>query len=147
MARILIAVDFSACGHAALEAGVQLAKDLDCDVRLVHAFPERMDAPVAMGMGYQEVFQAFATQHEAAEAVQLTTEFADAARADGVDVDLVARAAKPVQLILETADAEDVTMVVMGTHGKTGLRKWMLGSVAQDVIARAKKPVLVVPHT
>lgn len=144
MARILIAVDFSSCGHAALTAGVQLARDLQADVRLVHAFPEST-SPIAAGMGYHEVFRKFASEHETDEAIRLTTEFADEARAAGLDVDLVARAARPADLILEAAGDDEVTMLVMGTQGKSAVRRFILGSVAQDVIAKADKPVLVVP--
>lgn len=145
MARILIAIDFSEAGHAALEAGIALAMDLKQDVRLVHAFPKLMQAPVAAGIGYQEVFQRFAAEHEAEEAIRLTTEFADKARATGLDVDILARGEDPATLILEAADADDVDMVVMGTHGKRGFRRLVLGSVAQGVVAKSRTPVLVVP--
>lgn len=145
VSRILIAVDFSDAGRVALAAGIQLARDLQQDVLLVHAFPEPMKAPVAAGMGYHEVFQRFASEHEADEAIRLTTEFADQARDAGLDVEVVAEARDPAALILATEKRKDVAMVVVGTHGKSGFKKFILGSVAADVVSKSTTPVLVVP--
>lgn len=145
MTRILIAIDFSDAGQAALEAGIGLAKDLRQDLLLVHAFPEPMKAPVAAGMGYQEVFQHYASEHEMDEAIRLTTDYADQARDAGLDVEILAAAKDPVDLILEGEQRKDVTMVVVGTHGKSGFKRFVLGSVAADVVAKSQTPVLVVP--
>lgn len=145
MSRVLIAVDFSDCGRAALDAGSRLALDLRSDIVLVHAFPEPMSPALATGLGYQELFQHYAGQAELVEALRLTQEWAEKARKEGLHVDVVARSAKPADLILEAANRDDVAMLVLGTHGRTGFRKLVLGSVAQDVIRRARKPTLVVP--
>lgn len=51
----------------------------------------------------------------------------------------------PSQLILEEAAKRDIDLIVVGTFGRTGLKRVLLGSVAQNVIGGAKCPVLVVP--
>ena len=51
----------------------------------------------------------------------------------------------PVEEILKTADDEGCDMIVLGTHGKGFLRQTFLGSVAGSVLARARKPVFVIP--
>ncbi len=120
--------------------------DLSMDVLLVHAFPKQIKAPVSAGLGYQEIFEEFAAQHEADEAVELSTEWANKGRDAGLDVEILARSADAAELILEAADREDVAMVIMGTQGKSGLKRFVLGSVAAEVVRRSSVPVLVVPR-
>lgn len=50
----------------------------------------------------------------------------------------------PDEAILEYADEHDVDIIVMGTHGRTGLARWLGGSVAEDVVRHAEIPVLSV---
>jgi universal stress protein A len=52
----------------------------------------------------------------------------------------------PVDNIVEKAANEGVDLIVMSTHGRTGLEHMILGSVTEKVVARASCPVLVVPH-
>ncbi len=49
----------------------------------------------------------------------------------------------PVKTICEFADTEDVDKIIMGTHGHTGLKKFILGSVAEGILEHANKPVLI----
>lgn len=51
----------------------------------------------------------------------------------------------PASKIIDRADRADVDMIVMATHGRTGLSRWRMGSVAERVIRGATVPVLVVP--
>ena len=51
----------------------------------------------------------------------------------------------PVLVILETATSEDADLIVMGTHGLGGFRKWLLGSTTERLLRRIQVPVLVVP--
>jgi nucleotide-binding universal stress UspA family protein len=52
---------------------------------------------------------------------------------------------EPSQAILETADAIDADLVVMGTHGRTGWRRALIGSVAEKVVRHSQRPVLCIP--
>jgi len=47
--------------------------------------------------------------------------------------------------ILDVAQAEDAEMIVLATHGRSGVGKWLLGSVAEKVVRSAQRPVLIVP--
>jgi len=51
----------------------------------------------------------------------------------------------PVEGILEAAETEEVDLIVIATHGRSGLRRLMLGSVAEGVLRRTQCPVLVCP--
>jgi nucleotide-binding universal stress UspA family protein len=58
---------------------------------------------------------------------------------------IVRMGGKPHELIVEEAKARDVDLICMGTQGKSGLSRFLIGSVAQNVLAHAPCPVLVVP--
>ncbi|GAC1352207.1 MAG: universal stress protein [Polyangiales bacterium] len=63
----------------------------------------------------------------------------------GVDVQGTIAAGEPYQVILEQSSSYD--MIVMGTHGRSGIRHVLLGSVAERVIRKAKCPVLTIPES
>jgi nucleotide-binding universal stress UspA family protein len=48
----------------------------------------------------------------------------------------------PYRAVVDYADAEDVALVVMGTHGRTGVDRYLLGSVAERVVRLCDRPVL-----
>jgi nucleotide-binding universal stress UspA family protein len=53
---------------------------------------------------------------------------------------------EPATAIVEDAEKEGADLIVMGTHGRTGLSRLLMGSVAEAVVRRAKCPVLTVKH-
>jgi nucleotide-binding universal stress UspA family protein len=61
----------------------------------------------------------------------------------GVQVETLVLVGVPFRQIIETAADADVDLIVMGTHGRTGVQHWMLGSVAERVVRMAPCPVLV----
>lgn len=69
----------------------------------------------------------------------------DAAAAAGIQATTTIRRGTPHEEILEYARENDVGLVVLGTHGRGGLSHALLGSVAERVIRKADRPVLVVP--
>lgn len=62
-----------------------------------------------------------------------------------LDVSTRVELGDPVSEILSTADEIDAAMIVMGTHGRTGLAHLLIGSVAEKVMRRSRRPVLTVP--
>ncbi|MFN8471466.1 MAG: universal stress protein [Anaerolineae bacterium] len=65
----------------------------------------------------------------------------------GLDVRVVVRPGVPAPVVLEESEADSVGMVVMATHGHTGMREMLFGSVAQDVLHFANTPLLLVRPT
>jgi nucleotide-binding universal stress UspA family protein len=64
----------------------------------------------------------------------------------GVEVDtLIIKDKNPVDAIIDFATENDIDLIVMGTQGKTGVEHVLLGSVAENVVRSAKRPVLVIP--
>jgi nucleotide-binding universal stress UspA family protein len=79
------------------------------------------------------------------DAVTLSTEWASRARQQGVEVETVVRVETPHKLLREEAERTHAILVVVGTHGRTGARRLVLGSVAEKVVRHSDRPVLVVP--
>ncbi len=63
----------------------------------------------------------------------------------GYRVNLVVEIGEPSQVITEAVDKKHVEAIVMSTHGRSGLSRWLLGSVTQKVLSAKVCPVLVVP--
>lgn len=66
-------------------------------------------------------------------------------RESGVEADHVIVAGRPVDRILERADNEKADLIVMATHGRSGLQRWIMGSVTESILRRSTCPVLTVP--
>ncbi|SFC54532.1 Nucleotide-binding universal stress protein, UspA family [Halobiforma haloterrestris] len=62
-----------------------------------------------------------------------------------VDTEAAVDSGEPVETILQYADEHDADLVVMGTHGRTGLERYLIGSVAEKMLRMADVPVLAVP--
>ena len=63
---------------------------------------------------------------------------------DGVAADSLALEGKPAETIIQAARDNDCDLIVLGSHGRTGLDRLLMGSVSQQVVTHAKCPVLVV---
>ncbi len=144
-ARIVVGVDFSPQSRQALSVATQMARDVGADIVLVHAFAPPGAAEGIAGAPRTRDQMAVAVHDQTAEAVQLSSQWAEQVREEGVGAEVVARESDPAALVLETARNEDASMIVVGTHGRTGLRRVLLGSVAEQVIRGSDRPVLAVP--
>ena len=138
--RILVPVDFSTQSDAALDYAVDLARRLDGRIVLLHvfsvpafAFP---DATIPMpAQTVVELQNASNTQLESLE---------QRVRANGVGVTSKLAEGAPFVEIVRAARSERADLIVMGTHGRSGLRHALLGSTAEKVVRKAPCPVLVV---
>lgn len=83
-------------------------------------------------------------QHEMAAAVDSMAVGADHLRSLGLRVEREVGAGNPRDLIVRRAAAEDVAMIVMASHGRTGLARLVRGSVAAGVVGHSRRPTLVV---
>lgn len=141
--KILVPVDFSPHAERAFSYATALAHRLDAHLTLVHV----VEDPFATGAWGAEVYipnigELLQNQIAAAER-QLTTLKAGAA-AKGVAVRTAVVTGRPAQSIIEHAASEGCDLIVMGTHGRTGLSHVVMGSVAERVLRKAPCPVLTV---
>jgi nucleotide-binding universal stress UspA family protein len=141
--HILFATDFSAVSDAALPFAVALAKRFDSTVHAFHVLthgelpPTPEAAPVIMKYDLQDAGE------------QLMTELLRADCWEGVPHDgRISSGAEIWNEIAAVIEADNIDLVVLGTHGREGLKQWVLGSVAETVFRSAPCPVLVVgPRT
>jgi nucleotide-binding universal stress UspA family protein len=132
--RILVPLDGSAQAEAVLPYARQLAKSYGAELvlfRVAVASPLALD-PVVSWAGAVEEARNYV--------VDLT-----ARQRDG-EVKIIAKArwGDPVEEILAYVDEGIIDLITMTTHGRSGLKRWVLGSVAENVLRRASVPVLLV---
>ncbi|MFA5944229.1 MAG: universal stress protein [Candidatus Thermoplasmatota archaeon] len=139
---LLLAVDFSKPSQVALEAAGRFARDLGADVILLHASPR---APAPMPLARVKDEKVTAGRLAASDAARLSSEWAEHLRADGLRVQTENPVGPPVKEILDAAKRHGCRAIVLGTTGRTGVKGWLLGSVAREIVRRSKVPVLVAP--
>lgn len=137
MAALVAAVDFSPHSRKAFDAAVRLAADLGATLVLVHAF-----APMPKAGRRDPIGQVKAEIAEA-EWQKLCRTWAAAARRK-VDVETYADAGRPAEVVAAAVKRHKARLVVVGSHG-SGLRRAVMGSVAQAIVHGSKVPVVVVP--
>ncbi len=129
--RILVATDFSRCSLNALGHAEVLAPKLGAELLLLH-----VEAVPVAGSEMADV------THAAAERELART--ADELRNHHLHVRTFLQMGAPDEEILSTAEAERASLIVMGTHGRRGVARVLLGSVAEQVLRSAPCPVLTV---
>jgi nucleotide-binding universal stress UspA family protein len=137
--KILVPTDFSSCSdHATLEA-IDLAERLGADVTLMHAY----GLPVYVSPEGGTFFPSPGTMLEITEGAHRALA-ALKRRLDRPDlaIDLKAEQGPAAQAIIRVAQEGGFDLVVMGTHGRTGLKHLLVGSVAEHVIRACDVPVL-----
>lgn len=144
--RIVVPLDGSASAEQALTLATPLALATGGRLVLVAApdglrLAEDMAAVlVAAGGANPAWFTAPSGEHLAAYLAQREA----ALQASGVRVETHVIGAPPVEAILQCSAAVDADLIVMATRGRGGLERWWHGSIAQDVVQRALRPVILV---
>lgn len=140
MGRTLVALDDSPQAQRALEYA--LSTHGGDDFVLVHVidYSESITDPKRGGRGRLEGWYQKATE-DADDLFEGAEEQIDE---HGSSVTTVVSDGKPAEEILDSADEHDVDQIVMGSHGRTGVGRILLGSVAEQVVRRAECPTTVV---
>jgi nucleotide-binding universal stress UspA family protein len=142
--HILLPTDGSPLSARAVAAGVQLAKSLGASVTALHVAPPA--TPVVfkrkLPVGYATPDEhAALIEREAAKALGTVEK---AAKSAGVPIRLEKIVGDfPAETILDTAKRRKCDLIVMASHGRSGIAAVLLGSETQKVLAHAKVPVLV----
>jgi nucleotide-binding universal stress UspA family protein len=140
--RILVAVDGSETANAALQEAVKLAKDHNSQIKLLHVVDLTMaysvvDAPY--------VFEYRKAMEEEGRKVLAESEALPCSAGIQCESKCVVTSAKHVyDLIEEEAMEWSADLIVVGTHGRRGIRRLLLGSVAEGLTRISRKPILLV---
>ncbi|MFC7319205.1 universal stress protein [Halomarina halobia] len=130
--NILVPTDGSDTAEAALEHAIDLASRADAVIHVVYV----ADVTVARGGPMLDLLTE--------EGQRATKEAASRVSGAGLSVTRAVVEGKPSRAILEYADEARIDLIVMGTHGRTGLDRLFMGSVAGRVVRLAKVPVLTI---
>jgi len=140
--KILAPTDFSELSKLGIRYALETARDVSAEVIVYHA--------IDFGADWHHRRADFGPNRDMLEESRglmdkfLADHFSDLI--DLVEVHQVVEIGAPHKNIVEKAAEEGVDIIVMSTHGRTGVDHFILGSVAEKVVARAPCPVLVVPR-
>ena len=144
--QVLIATDGSELGARALEHGLRLAKAMGSRVTIVTVTESAAviggGYAAFAGTGFDPIPELIQAQKKQAEAVLGAA--AEAAKAQGIEAKTVlVDNSYPADGIVATAQDIGADLIVMGSHGRRGIGRLLLGSQTANVLAHSKIPVLV----
>jgi nucleotide-binding universal stress UspA family protein len=136
--KIMIATDGSKQVEKAVKAAVELARLTGARLYAVYVIASTGYTP--RNFGWEESLREILE----AEAKRAVTFVEEAGKASGIEVESVILDGHPADRIMGFAEQEDMDLIVMGTLGRTGLDRFLLGSVAEKIVRHSKTPVMVV---
>ena len=141
--KILVPLDGSGLAQAVLPLVKRLAGKLGSSITLLHVVEEAMESQ--NDEARRKAAEAMANARTVA--LRYLEETASLVRSDAIDVESVALNGSPYRLIAEYPEAHEISLIAMATHGRAGLSRAMVGSIATRVIQGTSLPVLLVrPH-
>ena len=136
--NIVIATDGSENTQKAISYGIKLAKLSGATVHALHVVD--ISSVSQSWTAGKETMREILTK----DGQKATSKVKELGEASGVDVKEVLLEGHPSKEIIDFAENNDIDLIVMGTLGKTGLDRFLMGSVAETVVRNSKVPVLVV---
>ena len=141
--KVLFPTDFSEPSEAGWTYALAFAKEFSAEVVLLHVVPDPPRLAEAYEMGFTpERFIQAATE----EARRMMAEMIAKAADWRVQITPQVRQGVEFREIIQAAREAEADLIVMGTHGRTGLAHALIGSVAEKVVRKAPCPVLTVKH-
>jgi nucleotide-binding universal stress UspA family protein len=137
--RILFPTDFSDYNDGALRLASSLAAQAQARLYIIHVHEWQ---PLNVGLGEAAFLDAPTWREELQEVEEQLHKVVPSI--GGVDFVHECLTGSPESEILDFAEAHDVDLIVMASHGRTGLSRLLMGSIAEGVMRRAKCPVLIV---
>lgn len=142
MKRILVPTDFSEHAEDALKVAAQIAKKNDSEIILLHMLelPHQSNDAILGGISIPETMLFMKKANETLD------EVASKPYLDGIAVTEVVKMDKPIHGITQISKDYDVDLIVMGSHGSTGIEELLIGSNTEKVVRNSEIPVLVIKN-
>lgn len=139
--RILAPIDFSDFSAAGLQQAADLAKTFGAELLVLYVVSTQQASAMAWAPGnpWEKVVEDFGKDIQAFLEEQVPPEVLSA-----IQVHSLVSAGAPVMEIVRTAVEEEADLIVLATHGRTGLKHTLLGSVTENVVRLSRKPVWTV---
>lgn len=140
--KILFATDFSAASETALALASSLASDAGAVLHLAHS---HVGTPYPIGTDAYGI-SVDSPIHDAERRAREKKLTEVRPTIEGVECMHHGLEGMPAEEIIELSEKEAVDLIVVGSHGRTGLSRMLMGSVAEAIVRHAKCPVVVVKH-
>jgi universal stress protein A len=144
--KILVPVDYSDCSRVAMEYALFLAERFDAEIEVLHVAEIPLGEEhtvVKPDTGEEQLLSELIMQ----QAVKAETEFlAPFVRDATIPIEKSLLKGRPGKVIVEAAADRGADLIVMGTHGRSGFDRLIMGSVTERVLRSAPCPVVVVRH-
>ncbi|RJQ51358.1 MAG: universal stress protein [Nitrospiraceae bacterium] len=140
--NILVATDGSKFSEAAVSEAISIAKRCDSNLIVISVVPSEAGSP--FDIVHSEMHKGTVSDKEFQEAEKNVKNVKTLAEENGVRVKGFILSGRPYEAIIETAKENKADLIVVGSHGRTGLAKVFMGSVTERVIGLAECAVLVV---
>ncbi|AKB19869.1 MULTISPECIES: universal stress protein [unclassified Methanosarcina] len=142
--KIMVATDGSELVKKAVDTAIEIARLGGAKLYAIHVVESgSISLTHPRDMGWDKAMK----EHLTAEGKKAAAYVETAGKAANVEVEPVILEGNPAHEIIEFAEENDIDLIVMGTHGRTGVQRFLLGSVAQNVTRHSRKAVLVVRGT
>jgi nucleotide-binding universal stress UspA family protein len=138
--RILVGTDFSEIADQAVDSAIDLAVQLGASVTVLHAY----EPPIYNFPDGAVVAPSDMVQRVTNEATERLAEAVERRKGRGVRMESILRMGAPWEELNTVAAEQGIDLVVVGTHGRRGFSRALLGSVAERLLRTAVRPVLIV---
>ncbi len=144
--RLLVSLDGSGMAEAALPAAVVLARGFSAEILLIMVVPTvaTITDDRAAAARLMPTAGAALLDEEAAQAATYLEGVKTRLAREGIAVSAVVKRGEPVRVLLDRLARPDAALIVMATHGRSGVSAVWAGSVASRIVAQAARPVLLI---
>jgi len=141
--RILVATDFSECSKEAIDSAARLAESFSAELYLLHAFEPPFYTIEGRDTGIHPEVDRWVRELREQESKRLEGEV-EVVRRRGIKVHPAFKEGPPSEEIIKAAEEFGADLVVLGTHGRRGVDRLVMGSVAERVMRKAPCSVLII---
>ncbi len=139
--KILVATDGSKYSLAAASEAIGIAKRCGAFLYIVSALPSESSP---FDIVHSEMLKGPIEQYELREAEKNVKDVMLITEQEGIPARTIVESGPPYKAILEAAEKEKIDLIIMGSHGRTGMERLLMGSVAERVVGHAACAVLIV---
>lgn len=137
--KILIATDGSEYTKNAVDYGIDLAKNTGAEIVVIYVVDTAAFASIPMDAAWESMYELLKQEGEMA-----LKYVAEKAGTEGLEVQGNLIEGHPADEIIKYSEKNSISLIVLGTLGKSGLDRFLLGSVAEKIVRNSKIPVLVI---
>lgn len=145
--NILLPTDLSATSLSAAEYAIELADQYKAKIHLLHVLEKTPPILVirSLDLSQEKIIKSF--EEEGKKSLDTAIKKVKKGKSEEIDIEPVLKKGNDYEEIVKYSKEHKIDLIVIATHGRTGLLHTLLGSVAEKVIRYAKCPVLVItPH-